>query len=91
MLIGLSLFLLGNPTTSQQGTVFNHVGYLATDTTSYVLVGRMNLDDTFHQAALLDLIKASVKEAYDRIPHEQRIEKALIKSQVRLLYNHLGA
>ena len=90
-LVGLLLLiLLVKPTVQDQGIVFHPIGHLATDTTSYLLVGQMDLRDTFEQTPLLDLIKNSVSDTYNRLSPHQRVEKALIRNQVRLLANHLN-
>jgi len=76
-------------TSGQHNIVFNQIGHLATDTTSYLLVGHLDLSDTINQAPLLTSVSKHVLEAFHQLPADRVTERALIQGQGRLLHNHL--
>jgi len=85
----LGAMLLLSSTSGQHNIVFNQIGHLATDTTSYLLVGQLDLSDTINQAPLLTSVGRHVLEAFHELPDDRVTERALIQNQGKLLHNHL--
>jgi len=86
ILLGAMLLSLAS---SQHNIVFNQIGHLATDTTSYLLIGQLDLSSTINQTPLLTSVGEHIKEAFHQLPDNRVTEKTLIQNQVRQLHDHL--
>ena len=84
------MILVSGPIVMADEVVFINQGKLATDTTSYLLVGKIEIDSVLEDLRWVYDIKELIQEVYDKIPKTHKEERKLIKSQLYLLSGELN-